>query len=248
MELTPVTVLSRSGQSGAGKRQVKRRHRKKRDVPQGPGETSGGSDPREEGVGGRRDRRRDRAPPTSSSDEGEEDSWREGRSWVRERPRRGRRREEAGGNDAAMELVSLDSADGPKANEPSRTPPPSAGQGEAGRPGLKNRRKPSASQDERAPGPASFSKKGEPGSFEGEILSSGRSRGSSSPQEESRVAVAYEERGSGEDLLSAPSPPCPTADPTSACPIGHSNTAQQQHQCSDDELEVCRSVCSLAPC
>ncbi|XP_064193553.1 arginine/serine-rich protein PNISR [Anguilla rostrata] len=249
-ERTPVTVLSRSGQP-AGKRQVKKRHRRKRDVPRGGGENSGGSDPQEECVKYRGNPRRERDSSDSSSDE--EESWREAHNWVRERPRRGRGgrgrrdREQAWDEGRDMELVSVESRDGPKTNEGARTTPPSMGQEEAGRPGLKNRRKPPANQEERGPSPApSASQKAKSGSFE-EILSSGRSHGSSSPQEEDCITRMYEEIEAGEvALFAAPCPPSSPPGLNSACPAGNSSTAQRL-QCSDDELEVCRSVRSVAP-
>ncbi|KPP72013.1 hypothetical protein Z043_109028 [Scleropages formosus] len=223
-QLTPVMVLTNGCQPGA-KRQVKRRHRRRKepcqpceclDRPREPEERTPRS--RREYYRHRGGYPRDCGGDSSSSEE--EQNWKQARSWSRERARRARRREQEKPRKPqerqAVELLSVGSDEGPAAGKERPSPQETAGTG------LKNRRRPSAKRDERHPHPRrrTPSRRDPP--------KKGTGPGNSSPAEEDRITKAYEERGSGNETLAAPTgrgSPC------------HNGAAQQ---CTDDELEVCR--------
>ncbi|MBN3295455.1 MARH1 ligase, partial [Amia calva] len=218
---TPVTVLTGMGQPG-GKRQVKRRHRKKRaschtcecsDAPAGSGKR-----------GSRQELFRPRVNGDwhSSTEEEEEDegTWRRTRSWSRERakpPRKGRRRsrpDKKPPEPEALELVSVGSDEAEKKENQRPL--------EAERPVLKNRRKKETSFSS-----ASLSSQARCGKKKG-----GRvvavPLDSSSPPNEDPVLKTYEDRGPWGDSL--------------AVPLDHKPSSQDSrtHSASDDDCELCR--------
>ncbi|KAI1887738.1 hypothetical protein AGOR_G00193450 [Albula goreensis] len=251
---TPVTVLTRSGQQQVGKRQVKRRHRRKRDCSQGceccnTESVHQGAEKDQKGSSHQKECSRHRGAGShrgdigSSSSDEDQESWRQARSWSRERARRSRRRSNSSrerekrsrgmDDNEAMELVSVGSDEGLRGGKENQAP----GSTELAHTGLKNRRKVSAKKGDRQPRPAEVpaNQHRKSGSFR-EVLTSGRSPGSSSPHEGDHITKMYEECGSGEEAMSAS-----TTGRRSACQNGVTQQHQHQHQqCSDDELEVCR--------
>ncbi|XP_036372504.1 E3 ubiquitin-protein ligase MARCHF1 [Megalops cyprinoides] len=226
-QCTPVTVLTASGQQ-VGKRQVKRRHRRKKEACHVCACVNA-----PEGRGPHRDCSRHPGGPRRDADSSSEDeNWRQARSWSRERAKRSRRRSQAGKErerapeHEAMELVSLGSEEDDRKDKENHAPPQ-----ETGCTGLKNRRKPSAKKEDRPPcddarTPVPVQRKA--GSFR-DTQGNACSPRSSSPHEEDCITKIYEEPGAQDEVLSAPS------GRRSACQNG---TAQILY--TDDDMEVCR--------
>ncbi|XP_062333798.1 uncharacterized protein marchf1 [Osmerus eperlanus] len=229
-------------QSSSQKKQVKRRQRPKRDsctatvetIAQPPPDRERspssersdraekqdkGSKPRKEHV-----RHRGSIPPQSESSEEDEETWRQSRSWSKEKARRGRRRSgssrdrdggRGGGGDGGeiMELQSVGSDEG-RENKENQAPV------ENGQGGLKSRRGGAPRREGRA------SQRGGTQRLDGES----RSPGSSSLVEEGEehITKRYQERGAGGGDMSVPTT-------RSDCAVN--GTVEPG---SDDEMEVCR--------
>ncbi|XP_062372882.1 uncharacterized protein marchf1 [Sardina pilchardus] len=209
----------------SGKRQVKRRHRRRR-------ESSGVGCVTEcvEGQKGEREREKEkersrRARTHSDSSDEDEQRWRESRSWSREKARRRRsssrqtqtrvHAHESHGAGDGVELLSVGSDEAGKEN---RAPEPA--------PAKSSRKSSSLKREERSSKAANQGR------------ASGREGRAS--EEEQPIMKSYEEEGEGGDNLSVPIVQNPIV---ATEPNGNIQTKAQTNTiplCSDEELEVCR--------
>ncbi|XP_067297906.1 uncharacterized protein marchf1 isoform X2 [Pseudorasbora parva] len=211
-QTTPIMPINPASDTApATKRQVKRRIRRRR-------ESTGIVGCAKECVDQTRHSRSHKQVHTHSDSSSEDERrWKEARSWSREKARRRRSgsrhtqahsREERDGT----ELMSVNSDEGQKENQPPLCKGPSA----------KAHKKLSSKREEHG------------GQSQGANHGKGSEHGTSRSgnEEEEPITKTYEERGSGEPDMSVPSL-CKCTYPT------NQNGATQQ-ACTDDELEVCR--------
>ncbi|XP_076151588.1 uncharacterized protein marchf1 isoform X2 [Alosa pseudoharengus] len=227
---TPVMPISPALESApSGKRQVKRRHRRRR-------ESSGVGCVTEcvEGQKGEREKEKEKERSrrtrthSDSSDEDEQQRWRESRSWSREKARRRRSSsgrqtqtqtrvhvQESRGAGDAVELLSVGSDEAGKENH---APEPAL---------AKSSKKSSSLKREERSGKAAIQRR-----------ASGKEGRAS--EEEQPIMKSYEEEGDGGDNLSVPVVQKPII---ATEPNGNIQTKVQTNTvtpCSDEELEVCR--------
>ncbi|XP_030643572.1 E3 ubiquitin-protein ligase MARCH8 [Chanos chanos] len=177
-QTTPVMPISLNSNSTlAAKRQVKRRHRRRRDAcgSRSIGCVSECVDAQEDGA--KRENRRARTRSDSSSED--EQRWREARSWTREKARRRRSSSRHAATQArdGMELLSVGSDEAQKENQPPR----------GGGASVKSRKKSSVKREERANKAVDHRK--------------GNGQGS---EEEQPITKSYEEQGSGDPDMAVP--------------------------------------------
>ncbi|KAG5285333.1 hypothetical protein AALO_G00002240 [Alosa alosa] len=231
---TPVMPISPALESApSGKRQVKRRHRRRREssgvgcvsecVEGQKGEATEKA-PAGEGEGGARIAHTRTRPRTRT----QQQRWRESRSWSREKARRRRsssgrqtqtqtrvRAQESRGAGDAVELLSVGSDEAGKENH---APEPAL---------AKSSKKSSSLKREERSGKAAIQRR-----------ASGKEGRAS--EEEQPIMKSYEEEGDGGDNLSVPVVQKPII---ATEPNGNIQTKVQTNTvtpCSDEELEVCR--------
>ncbi|KAL4640379.1 hypothetical protein GN956_G12734 [Arapaima gigas] len=228
-QLVPIVALmvGVNGCQPGVKRQVKRRHRRRRDPCQACECLDGLREPDDSRSKPRREYFRARGGyhqtcDTSSSSEEEEENWRQARSWSRERARRARRRSNFSREQEKLqehEAVEPGSDEGPAAGNKHSSLQDASGRG------LKSRRWQSSKKEEHHPRSVPPQRR-MPSCRDPPKKAT--SPGSSSPAAEDHIIKAYEEHGSGKEDLAAP--------PSQGSPCQNFMT----QQCTEDELEVCR--------